>query len=165
MDKLGIQPTQLITQIVNFAILAVVLTKILYKPVLKSLEERRKKIASGLEYAEKARLEAEKGEKKRLEVLVRAKEEGKRIVEESKKAGKQLEEEIVEKAHLEAVAVMDKAKQDIQQVRLDMEKGVQKDAVELATAMVERLLPQLLSTSAQKELVDKKLQLLSKQVK
>lgn len=165
MDKLGIQPLQLLMQTINFVILAVVLTKVLYKPVLKSLEARRKKIAEGLEYAEKARLEAERGEKKRAEVLIRAKEEGRRIVEESKKAGKQREEEIVEKAHKEAADLLEKAKLDREAARVDMEKSVQKDSIELAAAMLERVIPQLLSSQAQKTLVDKKLQLLSKMVK
>lgn len=165
MDKLGIQPAQLVMQIVNFAILAIVLTKLLYKPILTSLEERRRKIAEGVQYAEKARTEAEKAEKKRSELLTRAREEGKRIVEESKIVGKQMEEEIVKKAHEDAQDVIDKAHLDIEQSRVDMEKNVQKDAVILATTMLERVIPQVLSTNAQKELVDKKLQALVRQIK
>lgn len=165
MDKLGIQPTQLLMQAINFVILMVVLGKFLYKPILKSLDARRKKIEEGLTYAEKARIEAEKAEKKKAELLARAKDEGRRIVEESKKAGKQLEEEIVAKAHDEAEAMLEKAKQDIEQARMDMQKGVQKDAVELATNMLGRVMPQVLSTGAQKAIVDKKLQLLAKHLK
>ena len=48
MEKLGIEPILLLTQVINFTILVVVLTKFLYKPILKMLDERKKKIEEGL---------------------------------------------------------------------------------------------------------------------
>ena len=45
----------LIAQILNFLVLVFVLAKFVYKPVLGIMEERKNKIASDLETAEKAK--------------------------------------------------------------------------------------------------------------
>ena len=49
MENIGIEPYQLLTQVINFALMIFILTKLLYKPILKGLEERKKKIEEGLE--------------------------------------------------------------------------------------------------------------------
>ena len=64
MEKLGIQLPMLLTQIVNFTIMLLLLTKFLYKPILKALKERKEKISQGLIYAEKMQAEEEKMLKK-----------------------------------------------------------------------------------------------------
>jgi F-type H+-transporting ATPase subunit b len=62
MDKLGINLGFLIFQILNFGILAILLFALVYKPILRMLEARQKKIAQGLEdsrLAAEARANAE----------------------------------------------------------------------------------------------------------
>lgn len=49
----GIDLSLIIAQAVNFGVLFLVLTYLLYKPVLKTLDERRAKVAQGVEDAEK----------------------------------------------------------------------------------------------------------------
>lgn len=46
----------LIAQILNFLVLVFVLAKFAYKPVVKIMDERKNKIASDLEAAEKQKL-------------------------------------------------------------------------------------------------------------
>ncbi|MCL5798272.1 MAG: F0F1 ATP synthase subunit B, partial [Patescibacteria group bacterium] len=98
MEKLGVEPFQLLTQLFNFFLMVFILTKFLYKPITKKLEERKKKIEEGLEYADRMKSEMEKSDKKRQDVIDRAKLDAKKIVEEAKKEGRKLEAEIVEKA-------------------------------------------------------------------
>ena len=52
VEALGLNLPQLIAQIVNFAILLIILRLTLYKPILKMLDERKQKIAEGLNAAE-----------------------------------------------------------------------------------------------------------------
>ena len=56
MDKLGIEPVMLLTQVINFLVLVILLTKFLYKPILKLIDERRKKIEEGLQLAQEMKL-------------------------------------------------------------------------------------------------------------
>ena len=53
-DTFGIDLSLIIAQAVNFGVLFIVLSYLLYKPVLKTLDERREKVAKGVEDAEKA---------------------------------------------------------------------------------------------------------------
>ena len=52
MDRLGINLGFLLFQIFNFAIIAIVLYAVAYKPIVKMLEERKRKIAQGYEDAQ-----------------------------------------------------------------------------------------------------------------
>lgn len=54
LDAFGIDWKLLIAQMVNFGVLLVALWFFLYKPVMKTLDERAKKIAQGVEDAERA---------------------------------------------------------------------------------------------------------------
>jgi F-type H+-transporting ATPase subunit b len=54
LDAFGIDLSQLLAQLVNFGVLLAALTYFLYKPVMKTLDERRALIAKGVEDAEAA---------------------------------------------------------------------------------------------------------------
>lgn len=157
MEKLGIEPIQLLTQLFNFIVMVFILTKLLYKPLNKVLEERKRKIAEGLAYTQKMQEESEKSEQKREEVITEAKKEARKIIEEGKKSGKKLEEEIIEKAHKEAEAVLVKARKEIELERQDLEKSMRVQTVEIASAMTEKVLMDVLSGDDHRTIIDKKL--------
>src|SRR3989338_5818789 len=165
MDKLGIEPTQLFFQAINFTIMVVVLTKLLYNPILRALNERKRKIAEGLAYTEKMKKEEEKLEKKRQEVVDKAKDEARKIIEEGKEAGNKLKEDIVKKAHAEAQDIIEKGKKDIELERVEMEQKLRDETIEVAEAMVTRLLENILTEKNQKALIEKKLAQIAKDTK
>lgn len=165
MEKLGIEPVQLLTQIFNFVVMLLLLTKFLYKPILRVLSERRKKIQEGLEYAEKMNEELEKTDKKRQEVIEKAKEDGRKIIEESKKSGKLLEAEIIEKAHKEAGAILEKGRKELEMERGEMERQLRGNTVEIAQTWVETVLGDILTAKNQSEIINKKLKELAKRIK
>lgn len=157
MEKLGIELPQLLTQIVNFTIMVFVLTKFLYKPILKILEERKSKIEEGIKYTEKAGEELDKTEKKRQEVLDKARTEARQIIEEAKNSAKRLETEIITRAHKEAEDILNKGRKELEQEKIEMEKAVSKHTVNIASQMVEKLLNKALSKEDHEVLIDKKL--------
>lgn len=162
MEQLGIEPIQLLTQVFNFVVMVVLLTKFLYKPILKALEARKKKIAEGLEYAEKMQQEAEKNEKKRQEIIDKAKEEARKIIEESKKTGKQVETEIINKAQQEASLILVKARETLTQEREEMERQLRVKTVEIAQGWVSVVLGKVLGGKTQTAIINKKIQELAK---
>jgi len=60
LENLGIDAWGLVLYLVNFGILAFVLTKLLYKPILKTLDERRKNIQENLSEAERLKTDFQK---------------------------------------------------------------------------------------------------------
>ena len=155
MDKLGIEPTLLLAQIVNFAIIVFVLSKLLYKPIIEMLAKRKKEIVEGLRLTEKMREEEEKLEQKKQKLFATTRKEGQDIIEEARKQAKEEEKEIIAEAHKEAEAIMVKAKADIEQTRGEMEKGVRESAIDLAVAMTKRLLSNVLSNEDKHKLIAK----------
>src|SRR3989344_1506687 len=98
MDKLGIEPTLLAAQVVNFLIIIV------------GLEKRRREIAEGVELTSKLREGEEKLKEKQEKALGQAREDALAIIEEAKKQAKDVEKELVAEAHTQAAAIITRAK-------------------------------------------------------
>lgn len=162
MDKLGIEPLQLLTQTFNFFVMVIVLTKFLYKPILKALEERKKKIEEGLQYAEEMKEELAKNEKVREDIINKAKDEAKKIVEEGKKTGSRLEEEIIAKAQMEAKNILEKGRQEIELERLKMEKDLRSQTIYIVFDVVEAVLGKIIDLKTQRKIIAKKIQEIAK---
>ena len=114
---MGINIPGLITQLISFAILVFLLTRFLYKPVVKLLDERAEKIKKGLSDAETASKGAEEAASKIEEELSQARLEGKKLVEAAREASNQLREEEKEKIAVEISKMMEKAKKEINSER------------------------------------------------
>lgn len=155
MDKLGIEPSLLLAQIINFAIVVAVLTKLLYTPILTMLAKRRKEIEEGVHLTAKAREEEEKLKEKQQKMLVLTRKEAQDILEEARKQAKLEEREILDAAHKEAELILQKGKADVLLARSDMEKKLQAESVELAIAMSKRLLTGVLSAEDKHKLIAK----------
>jgi len=162
MENLGIQPIPLLLQSINFLLLLLILKKFLYKPILKVLADRKKKIEEGLSYSDKTKSEFEKSEKKRDEILARARNDGKTIIEEAKRAAKKREEELLEKAQGQVQEIMAKGKRDIDSMKEDLVKDLRREAVEIAEKIVEKVIREALTENTQKALIDRKIKEIAK---
>jgi hypothetical protein len=80
VEALGLNLPQLIAQIVNFFVLLFILRLVAYKPILKMLDERKQRIAEGLNAAEIARAEAAAAQANIQGQLDAARKEGQEIV-------------------------------------------------------------------------------------
>lgn len=130
-----------------------VLTKLLYKPMLEMLEKRRKKIEEGLRLTEQMKEEEAKTEGKRQKVIDSARREGQELIEEAKKRAKEEEKQILAEARTEAEEIITKGHMEVERMRKDMQKGVEKDTIELSTVMAERLLSEIMSKDMQHQVI------------
>lgn len=162
MEKLGIDLKLLLTQIVNFTIMLVILTKLLYKPILKSLKDRQKKIEAGLIFTEKAKQEEEKMAKRHEEMLKDARDEARVILENAKKDGKVVKDEIVAESKKEVEVMKKRMEQDVAAKFEKMQVELVSKTVEIAAEMVKRLLPGILDDVSQHKLIYKELEKLEK---
>jgi F-type H+-transporting ATPase subunit b len=117
MGELGINIPGLITQLISFTVLLFLLTKFLYKPVLKLLDERAEKIKKGLSDAELASKGAEEAAQRIEGEISQARLEGKKLIEEAQKASTKLRDTEKEKISVEIQGMMDKAKKEIESER------------------------------------------------
>lgn len=141
-------------QILNFIILLVILNQILFKPLVKLLDERQKKIADGVANAEQAEILLQESEATRTKMLKEARAEGQSLIEESRNSGEQVRGEIIEKAQSEAQQIINAG-----QVALDNERSkafseLKNEATNLIIQVTEKLLKEKLDKDRDEKLVN-----------
>lgn len=162
MEKLGIELPLLLTQIVNFTIMLIILTKLLYKPILKSLNDRRKKIEEGLAFIEKAKKEEEKLASRKQEIVKEARDEAKVIFENAKKEAKKMKEEMILEGKKEVENMKVKLLKEMAARSEKLKSELVAQTVDIATQMSERVLGDILGSDEQHKIITKELQKLGK---
>lgn len=157
LKDFGVKPVLLIAQIVNFLILLFILKRFLYKPILKVLEERRRKIAEGLKNAEEIEQRLTKLEVDQKKQLQKAAAEAKDIIDE---AGKNADK-IIAEAHLKAGRDIDKLiGQSQAHMRLEREKLYQQiraEVADLVATSLRKVTGKVVTEKDKKELIEKSL--------
>lgn len=155
LNTFGIQPILLAAQVVNFAILLLILNKFLYKPVLKMLKTRQDTIAKSLKNAEEIEKRLQKTEEEREKKLEIAALESKKMIDEATQASAG----IIAEAHTKASADMDKVLEQAKEtIKLEKEKMQQEIRAELADLVVlgiEKVAGKVLTEKDQKEIVER----------
>ncbi len=130
----------LIGQMITFALLVWFTMKYVWPPLLKSLEERKQKIADGLAAAEKGQHYRELAEQKALGVLRDAKAESADIVSLAQKRANEIVEESKHSAREEGDRLILAARAQIDQELIHAKEGLRKEVSVLALSAAEKIL-------------------------
>ncbi|HEX21254.1 MAG TPA: ATP synthase F0 subunit B [Actinobacteria bacterium] len=98
---------------VAFFILLFILGRFAFPPLIKMLDDRSNTIRDSLEGAEKTRLEAQRLLDEYKADLAKAREEAQKIIEDGRKFGESIKQEMTEKAKLEVEEISAKAAEEI----------------------------------------------------
>ena len=113
LTSLGIDYKLLIAQLVNFVLLFIVLYIFLYKPVLKMLNERSKKVDKSLDDADRIEKRLVEVEKEIDNKLKEADKKSTALINEAKQQGKSIESGMTVEAQKKADQIVEKAKVEI----------------------------------------------------
>jgi F-type H+-transporting ATPase subunit b len=94
VGQFGIDGKLILAQTVNFIVVAFLLWRFAYKPVMATLDERQSKIADGLQFAEEAKTQLAETEKRQAEVLREANTKAQEILSESRDRAKEFEDKM-----------------------------------------------------------------------
>jgi F-type H+-transporting ATPase subunit b len=130
MESLGLDWKILVAQILNFAVLYFVLKKILYKPLMKALDERNKKIRESVKKSEEIENRLQKIEEKELAILAKAREKAKTEKQEIIELGNKEKEVIIESAKESAQKVTEKALERLKEKEKEMADSVSDKQIE-----------------------------------
>jgi len=108
--QFGLDWAHLIAQAISFGIVAFLLQRFAYKPILQVLEERRQRIAESLANAEKIKAELARTEVQRQEVLSQANIQATKLIEEARAAAARVQEQETQKAISAAREIVEKAR-------------------------------------------------------
>lgn len=153
METLGINLGYLISQIVNFTVLAVLLYFVAYKPVLRMLDERSARIKKGLEDAELASRRAAEMEQEFEQQMTRARKEGQEIVAQATQMSEKARQDILDKAREESKALIEKAKEEISRERDLAMAELRQQVADLSLAISEKVIGETLDEQRQRRLI------------
>src|SRR5438045_6725247 len=89
-DTFGWNPWLFFSQVISFAIVAFLLRRFAYKPIVAVLEERRRKIEEGQLNAEKIKKELAEAEKRYQEILAKADADAQRMIDDARQSAAHL---------------------------------------------------------------------------
>ena len=153
---------QLLFQVVNFGLLIFLLNRFLYRPILKIIELRNKKIEDSIKAAEESLKEKEKIANLKKQAMSEAEKEAVKIVDAAKtqadKAGKQ----IIAAAQSEAEAAIGKKLVLLNETLAQEETKLRQRIGELVVTTTRQVLKGSLTRDEQKRIVDKQINELRK---
>jgi F-type H+-transporting ATPase subunit b len=94
IDRFGIKLDLIIAQAINFIVVAFLLWRFAFKPVMATLDERQRKISEGLQFAEESKKQLAETEKRQAEVLRDANAKAQEILQQARDNATRFEEKM-----------------------------------------------------------------------
>jgi F-type H+-transporting ATPase subunit b len=110
-QRFGVDWPHFTAQVISFLIVAALLYKFAYKPILQVLDQRRRRIAESLENAEQIKAQLAKTETDRRDVLSEANQRANQLIEEARAAAARVQEMETQKAIAAAEQIIAKARE------------------------------------------------------
>jgi len=154
LDNLGINPGLMLIWLIAFIVLYTVLTRFIYDPLTNVLNERRNRIAKGLEDAAAAARARESAEAEAEKILAQARAEAQKVIDEARGRGDDVASSIEGDARQEAARIQYDAQNEAVAIR-NAELGNLRDQVlNISVAVASRILEENISKTKQKSLVN-----------
>lgn len=154
MEKLGINLGFFIFQVLNFSVLAVLLYAFAYGPIVRMLENRKNKIAQGLEDARIAAEARANAEKDAREIMTKAQTEANQKVREATERAEAAAREVMARTEADAAKAREAAIAEAALERDRVLSDVRGQIGALAMAATQRLIGEALDEKRQHALIN-----------
>ena len=155
---IGINLPLLIAFIVNFVILFALLGLVLYKPVMRTLDERSKRIKESMEQAEAAKAEYARAEEEVKKLISKAREDGQALVNQATQIGERLKEEAKEGARKEAQVIVDRTRAELGEERDRIIDELRREFVDISISAAEKVIKETLDKERHRRLIEETLE-------
>jgi F-type H+-transporting ATPase subunit b len=136
----GISVPFIAAQAINFIVVAFILWRFAFKPVLATLDERQQKIASGLKYADDMKAKLEEIQQESAATAKKAQAEASRVIDEARKAAKEFLDKQTLESSARAAEILTKAQQTIEIEKKKMLAEARTEISRLVVATTQRVL-------------------------
>ncbi|MBR3723556.1 MAG: F0F1 ATP synthase subunit B [Selenomonadaceae bacterium] len=143
----------LIAQILNFLVLVVILRAVAYKPIVKVIEAREKKIKETLDQADMDRRAAENILAENKAKLAAAGKKAEDIIEKAEKAARDARDASIEATKREIEQMKKAAAEEIERDRLKMTESLKSEVVALFMAAAGKIIEKNLSEKDNESIV------------
>lgn len=143
----------IIGQFITFSILVWFTTKYVWPPITHAMHNREKKIAAGLEAAERSKRELETAEHKALGIIRDAKMQATQIIEQANVHSSKIVEEAKVQAKQEGQRIVAMAQGEIDREVLQAKEQLKSKLAELAIRGAEKIIQREIDSKAQENLL------------
>jgi F-type H+-transporting ATPase subunit b len=155
LANLGINVPTLLAQIINFIILFGLLYLVAYKPIMRMLDERSRKIKESMEQTEYIKQQAEQAEEEAKKRIDAAAKEGQEAIARAVRTGDEVKREAQEQAKQEAEALIARARSEIQRERDEAIDDLRKEFADITIAAAGKVIDRTLDKKAHREIIQK----------
>ena len=153
-EAFGFNTSLFVSQVISFLIVAGLLYKFAYKPILKVLEERRQLIAESLANAERIKQELAQTEMARQKTMAEANAQANKQIEEARAAAAKVQETETQRAINTAEQIIAKAREAAALDHKRMLDELKKEIGQLVVKTTAQVTGKVLSIDDQKRLID-----------
>src|SRR5260221_9666963 len=150
----GVDWPHFIAQVISFSIVAGLLYKFAFNPILQVLETRRKRIEDGLANAERIKTELVKTEAARQEILEKADSQANKLIEEARAAAARVQEQETQKAIAQAEQIIAKAREAAAADHARMLVELKREVGKLVVQTTAKVTGKILTVEDQQRLAD-----------
>jgi len=158
ISELGISLPTLLTQVITFIILLVVLRFVAYKPIMRMLDERSRRIKESMDQAESIKEQSARTQEEVKKQLEGASREGQERIARALKAGEEVKQKAQEDAKKEAETLVNRARAEIQRERDDAITEVRREFADLTVLAAGKVIEKTLDKETHRELIEKVLE-------
>lgn len=133
LGKLGVNGQLFLAHLLNFAIILAIMWRFVYRPLMKKMDERAKKIGDGLRFSDEADARLREAAKEKEDLIRDARAQSKALIEEATVKAEVMRQEKLVQAKTEIEKVISEAKQQIADERAASFKALQHDIADLVT--------------------------------
>jgi F-type H+-transporting ATPase subunit b len=155
LGKLGINGANLLAQLVNFGVLFLLLYLLAFKPILKMLDERARRIKESIDQTDAIKDQAARAEEESRRRIEAGIKEGQDLISRATRAGEEVRQQAQQKAQEEAQALVGRARGEIQRERDEAVGALRKEFAELTIMAAEKVIDCSLDKQAHRDVIDK----------
>lgn len=144
-DAFGVNLPAILAQVVSFAVVAFVLWRFGFKPVLATINERQHTIESGLKYAEEMKAKLAQTQQESAALIKQAQVEAGKVIDEARRTAKDFLDRQMQEAIAKANDALAKGQQAIELEHRKMLADARTEIARLVVTTTERVLNQRLS--------------------
>ena len=155
LANLGISMPVLLAQIINFVILFGLLYLVAYRPIMRMLDERSRKIKESMERTEFIRQQAERAEEEAAKRIEAAAKEGQEAIARAMRTGEEVRQGAQQQAQQEAEALIARARAEIQRERDEAIDELRKEFADITILAAGKVIDRTLDKKAHRQIIDK----------
>ena len=160
----GIQPVLLLAQIVNFLIILYLLQKFFYKPIVKLLEQRKKRIEESLKNADLIEEKLKKTQEQSVQILAEAQKNSQALIASAKSESEKIISQATLEARKQLEEIVNASQVQIEAQRIQMQKKLERETLNLVVEVVKKVLSRTLKPKERQDLTTKALSEIERQV-